>query len=96
MRSSHFAALTDFLATGGPALSHPEIISTCVAGALARYTNANSSANGFAREVSDKRYNNFSYVSVGPILTQLKSQATFALVAVGFLALGGFPRRAKQ
>ena len=97
MRSNHLAALTDFLATGGPALSHPEIISTCAAGALARvYTNANNSANGLAREVSDKRYNSFAYVSVGPILTKLRSRATFALVAMGFLGPGMFSRRAQQ
>jgi len=29
------------------------------------YTNANGTANGFACEISDKIYSNFSYVTVG-------------------------------
>jgi hypothetical protein len=78
MRSGYIFALTVFLAAGGAALSHAAIIPTCEAGALAGvYTNANGTANGFACEVSDKIYSNFSYVAVG-------TDPDAAQVTVGF------------
>ena len=64
MPSNYIFALTAVLSVA--ALSHAAIIPSCADSALAGvFMNANGTANGFACEISDKIYSNFSYVTVG-------------------------------